>query len=206
MRNSIAVVLLGALAIPGIAGAQRSFDLEPIVGIYSPAGSYDHTGSYFRVGTPESPRDNAGTAYGANARVWVGRNFGVQLQGVRSSADHATVNTPGGGSFATSTRITALTAQLLYSPSLPSRARVWIGAGGGTVRHGGTAYAAYGSPSRAAIALGAGSKIPLWRGLSVGAGVEGLFYDWELSDRNGTYQGGTETDLIAHLGLSLTVR
>ncbi|MFL5560654.1 MAG: hypothetical protein ACJ79K_04180 [Gemmatimonadaceae bacterium] len=206
MRNSIALLLLGVVTAPGIIEAQRSIDIEPIVGLYAPVGSYDHAASYFRVGTPESPRDNAGTAFGANARLWIMRNFGVQLQGVTSTADHQTVATPGGGAYSTSSRVTALTAQLLYSPSLPARARVWIGAGGGTIKHGGTAYAAYGTPSRAVIALGAGGSIPIWRGLSAGAGIDGLFYNWELSDAAGTYQGGTETDLVAHLGLSLTVR
>ena len=205
MKNTIALLLLGAVGAPVIAEAQHSVDVEPIVGLYAPGGSYDHSASYFRVGTPERPRDNAGTAYGANARLWFMRDFGLQLQGVTSTADHPTVITPG-GPFASSSRVTALTAQLLYSPHLPARARVWIGAGGGRIKHGGSAYAAYGSPSRAVIASGAGGSLRIWRELSATAGIDGLFYDWKLSDSNGTYQSGTETDVVAHLGLSLTVR
>jgi hypothetical protein len=206
MKRSFVALFLCAAMIPAAADAQRALEVEPLVGAYTPHGSYEHTAAYFRVGTPESPRDNAGTAYGANARLWLTREFGVQLQGITSRADHPTAFTPGGGAFATSTRITSLTAQALFRPQLPTRAQLWLSAGGGTIKHAGTAYTPYGSPSRTTLALGAGGTVPIWRSVSVAGGVDGLFYDWALSDSYGMYQSGTQTDVVAHLGLSLTVR
>lgn len=204
--RSVIVLFLAAGTLPAIAQAQRSLEVEPIVGVYRPHGSYEHTAQYFRVGTPESPRDNAGTVYGANARFWLTHDFGVQLQGVEAKADHPAGFTPAGGAFATSTRITVLTAQLLYRPDLPTRGQLWLSAGGGAIKHGGTAYAPYGSPSQATLALGAGAALPIWRSFSIAAGIDGLLYEWRLTDGDALYQSGAQSDLVAHLGLSLTVR
>src|SRR5690348_10728716 len=125
MMRSLVVLLLGAVAKPAVARAQLALDVEPVMGKYSPRGSYDHDANYFRVGTPESPQENAGTAYGVNARLWLTRTFAVQLQGMTSSADHPTVYVPSGGSIATSTRVRALTARAVFRPALPTRAQLW---------------------------------------------------------------------------------
>ena len=206
MTRSLVVLLVGAVAMPVVARAQIALEVEPVIGKYSPRGSYDHDANYFRVGTPENPRDNAGTAYGVNARLWLTRTVAVQLQGMTSSADHPTVFVPSGGSIATSTRVRALTAQAVFRPALPTRAQLWLSAGGGVIRHSGTAYAPYGSPSHRTLALGAGAALPIWRGLSATAGVDDLFYNWKIANDLGVYQTGSESDLIARIGLSLTVR
>jgi hypothetical protein len=123
-----------------------------------------------------------------------------------SSADHPAVFVPSGGSIATSTRVRAVTAQALFRPALPTRAQLWVSAGGGVIRHSGTAYAPYGSPSHHTLALGAGAALPIWRGLSATAGADDLFYDWKIANDLGVYQTGSESDLVARIGLSLTVR
>ena len=206
MTKSLVILLAGAVAMPVVARAQLALDVEPVVGRYSPRGSYDHDANYFRVGTPESPRENAGTAYGANARLWLTRTFALQLQGMTSSTDHPTVYVPSGASIATSTRVRALTAQAVFRPALPTRAQLWVSAGGGVVKHSGTAYAPYGSPTHRTLALGAGGALPIWRGLSATAGVDDLFYDWKIANGLGVYQTGSESDLVARIGLSLTMR
>jgi hypothetical protein len=206
MMRSLVVLLLGAVAMPAVARAQLALDVEPVMGKYSPRGSYDHDANYFRVGTPESPQENAATAYGVNARLWLTRTFAVQLQGMTSSADHPTVYVPSGGSIATSTRVRTMTAQAVFRPALPTRAQLWMSAGGGVIKHSGTAYAPYGSPTHHTLALGAGGALPIWRGLSATAGVDDLFYHWKIANDLGVYQTGSESDLVARIGLSLTLR
>jgi hypothetical protein len=141
-----------------------------------------------------------------NARLWLTHSLGVQLQGITSSADHPTVFVPSGGSIATSTRVRALTAQALFRPALPTRGQLWLSAGGGVIGHSGTAYAPYGAPSHRTLALGASGALPIWHGLSATAGVDDLFYDWKIANDLGVYQTGSESDLVARIGLSLTVR
>jgi hypothetical protein len=206
MRKGLVMLLAGTVATPTLARAQRSLEIEPVVGAYSPRGSYVHSGSFYFVRTPDSPRANAGTAYGVNARLWLTRSIGIQLQEMSSTADHPTVFTPGGGAVATTTKVRALTAQALFRPTLPTRARLWLSAGEGTIRHSGSAYTPFGSPSQRTIALGAGATIPLWRGLSAAAGVDDLIYDWTLTDQVGPYQSGSQSDVVARVGLSLTIR
>ena len=132
--------------------------------------------------------------------------FGLQLQGMTSSADHPTVNTPAGPQTS-STRVTSATAQAVYRLSPPSmQSRFWLSAGGGMIRHSGSSYVAYGNPIHAAGALGVGSIVALTRSAGASFGVTSLLYRWNLSDSRGLYQRGAETDVMAHAGLTLTLR
>jgi hypothetical protein len=206
MMKSAAFLLAGAFAIPAIAHAQLALEVEPTVGAYSPRGSYEHAAAFFRVGTPDAPSENAGTAYGASARLWLTRIFGIQLEEFTSSADHPSVAVPSGGVVATSTRVRAMTVQALFRSTLPTRLQLWLSAGAGTIRHSGSAYAPYGSPSHGTLALGGGAAVPIWRGISVTGGVDDLSYDWKIGNSLGVYQTGSENDLVARIGVSLTVR
>lgn len=207
MSKQFVRLLVCALVFPAAATSQRAVEIGPIFGLYNPAGSYHHEAAYFRVGTPEHPNENAGAAWGGEARFWMNRSLGVQLQAVTSAAGQPTVNTPAGFAIATTSRVTSVTAQALYcaTPSFP-RSSFWLSAGGGMIRHSGSAYAPYHSPTNAVGALGVGSAIALSRGLAASVGVSSLFYHWALSDSNGLYQRGFETDILAHAGVTLSLR
>jgi len=90
--------------------------------LYSTAGSYEHVASAFRVGTPDQPSDNRGIGWGGEARLWANHLLGLQVQGATSSAEHPAVNTPGGGSIATTSRVASMTVQAVYGLS-PAAAR-----------------------------------------------------------------------------------
>jgi hypothetical protein len=192
--------------VPAVASAQRSVEIGPLFALYAPTGSYHHQADYFRVGTPEHPDENGAAAWGGEGRFWMNRRLGLQLQGVTSSANHATVNTPA-GAFASSTRVTSVTAQAVYvlSPGFAT-SRLWLAAGGGMMRHSGSAYTPYGSPTNPVGAVGLGSSIALSRSLAASIGVTSLLYHWQLSDSRGLYQRGFETDVLAHAGLALSLR
>jgi len=51
--------------------------------------------------------------------------------------------------------------------------------------------------------LGVGSTIALLHGLGASIAVTSMFYRWDLSNNNGPYQRGMQTDLLAHAGLTL---
>lgn len=207
MSKVLARFFMCALVIPSAARAQGSVEIGSLFAFYAPAGSYHHPAGYFRAGTPQRPSDNGGPAWGVEGRLWVNRRLGVQLQGVTSSADHGTFYTPGGGAIASSTRVTSVTAQAVYllSPASTAR-RFWLSAGGGMIRHSGSSYVVYGSLNDPVGALGLGSSIPLWHGLAANLGVSSLLYHWDLRDENGLYQRGFQTDVLAHAGLTLTLR
>ena len=197
-------LLVCAVMLPAAVSAQASIEVGPLVALYRPVGHYEHTAAFFRVGTPDNPDDNRATGYGAEARVWVNRSFALQLQGMTSTADHPTVYTPGGGPISSFTQVTSATAQVVYavSPAF-TRSRFWLSAGGGAIRHAGSSYEPYGSPTHAVGALGVGSTIALLHGLGASIAVTSMFYRWDLSNNNGPYQRGMQTDLLAHAGLTL---
>jgi hypothetical protein len=195
---------LCALMIPAAAAAQRSIEIGPMFAGYSPYGTYEHVGTVWRVGTPDQPNLNRAPGWGAEARVWATRRIGLQLQGATSSAEQPLFNTPGGGGVATTSRVTSFTAQAMYGLSGESaRNRFWLTAGGGFIRHSGSAYEAFGSPTRPLGALGVGSSFPLWHDLAASVGASSLLYSWELSNAGATYQRGFQTDLLVHAGLTL---
>jgi hypothetical protein len=194
------------LLVPAAVSAQRSVEIGPLVAFYSPAGNFDHPGGFFRVGTPDKPSDNRGVAWGGEARLWLNHRLGLQLQGATSSVDHPSVITPGGASPVTSSRMTSATAQAMLG-LLPAsaRTRLWVSAGGGMIRHSGTAYDRYGSPTNAVAALGLGSAIALSHGVGANVGVTSLLYHWELTDLGTMYQHGFENDVLLHAGLTLSL-
>ena len=190
-------------ALPAAATAQRAVEIGPVVGVYAPFGSYEHVSPYWRVGTPDHPSENRAIAVGLEARAWLNGRFGFQLQTVTSSVNHPTVITPAGGSIASSTRVSSVTAQAVYNFSPESsRNRLWVAAGGGAIRHSGSAYAPYGSPTNPVGSLGVGSTLTVARNLRASVGVSSLLYHWNLSDTNGTYQRGFEHDILAHGGIT----
>jgi hypothetical protein len=206
VRKELVGILACTLAIPATASGQRGFEIGPLIALYAPLAAYDHTADFFRVGTPERPSDNRGSAWGGEARYWVNQRVGVQLQAATSSVDHPPVFTPASTVIATTTRMSAMTAQVLYGLSPVSSIHFWMSGGGGFIRHAGTAYEPYGSPTQAVGALGLGSTIALPLGLGASVGVTSLLYRWDLSDSRGVYQRGLQTDMLAHAGLTLSLR
>lgn len=206
MRKELVGILACALAIPAAASGQRVFEIGPLVAFYTPLSTYDHTANFFRVGTPERPSDNRGVAWGGDARYWANPRLGVQLQAATSTVEHPPVFTPAATVIVTSTHMSSVTAQAVYALSPAStRNRFWVSAGGGLIRHAGTSYEPYGSPTHAAGALGFGSTIALSHGLGASLGVTSLLYRWDLSDSRGLYQRGFQTDMLAHAGLTLSL-
>jgi hypothetical protein len=204
MDRQVVRFALCALMIPAAATAQRSVEIGPMAAAYSPYGTYEHVGTVFRVGTPDQPNQNRAGGWGAEARAWANHRIGLQLQGATSSAEQPLVNTPGGGVVATISRVTSFTAQAMYGLSGESaRNRFWLTAGGGFIRHSGTAYEAFGSPTRPVGALGVGSSFALWNDLAASVGASSLLYGWELSNAGSMYQRGFQTDLLVHGGLTL---
>lgn len=205
IKRFVGFVICGA-SIPIIATAQRGVEIGPVVGVYAPAGSYEHVAAYWRVGTPDHPSDNGAVAIGVEARAWATDRLGFQLQTVTSSVQHPTVNTPAGTSIGSSTRVSSVTAQAVYALSPESsNHRFWVAAGGGAIRHSGSAYVPYGSPTNPVGTLGLGSTLTFARNLRATFGVSTLLYHWNLSDANGTYQRGFEHDILAHAGVTLNL-
>ena len=203
MDRGLVRFALCALMTPAAAAAQRSVEVGPMVAAYSPYGTYEHVGTVWRVGTPDQPNMNRAPAWGAEARVWATHRIGLQLQGATSSSKQPLFSTPGGGGVATISRVSSFTAQAMYALTREERNRFWLSAGGGLIRHSGTAYEAFGSPTHPVGALGFGSSFALWHDLAASVGASSLLYNWELSNSGATYQRGFQTDLLMHVGLTL---
>jgi hypothetical protein len=208
MLTRLASSVLAALALVVMFGtaapAQIRFDVGPLVAFYAPLSAFQPA-PYYSISLPNSPGELGGVAWGGQGRVWFTQRFGVQLQVASARSTVAGGNTP--EHFVASTPASVLTASLqaLYNPaSTPRKARLWLNAGVGLVRHGGTAYAPYGAPVQFATAFGFGSAIPLSSsGLQANLGVTTLLYSIDVSDNTGTsLEHGFQVDPLIHAGLS----
>jgi hypothetical protein len=207
------VVAIVAILVPVASSAQMSLEVGPMVAAYVPVGSYQHDAPYWRVGTPESPRENRGTAWGVEARLWLTPRYGVELQSAVTAVTHGAFVVPSGAApFTTESRVFTVSAQALCNVASASRTtKLWLSAGGGVVHFGGSTYAPYGSSTRPAASLGVGSSLRLFGAARASVGADAALYDFELLDAWGclgavSYLHGLQADLLLHAGVALRLR
>ncbi len=205
----LALVALGVAAaaagVQSTAEAQAAIEIGPLGSVYAPVGGFDPN-AVSSTALPSRPSDLRGLAWGGAARLLLGRRWGVQVVvATAASRFGGGLATPGGFvTSATSARVVALAAQAVYRPAgayLP----LWLGAGLGTVRHGGDAYASYGSPSPLAATLAAGLDARLGRQLTATLGVTSFFYSLDFSDGHVAINDGRQADLLVYLTVAWRV-
>lgn len=211
-----AVVAFGSALSLGVArplAAQVSVELGPVVGYYHPLGHFGPA-SVYATDLPTTPQELSGTAWGGQARVWIGSHFGngAQASVASSTVEQGCTPGPGGCLPSRSARVLAVSARVLYDLSpKPRTYRVWVGVGPVLVRHGGTSYAPYGPPTDFGTSLGAGADVRLIGGLRVSAGVNTLFYTLylpmpaDLQLNGGALEYGPQTDMLLELGATWSV-
>ena len=203
-RSTLAVVLASmALAAPVVA--QIRVEIGGTVGRYSPAGSFEPT-SVYSTQLPRNPDQLSGVALGGLLRVWVAR-IGVQVDATTTSVTEGGGSTPGGYKSPTAARVSTGSAQLLVRLTGDGgRTRAWLGAGAGSIHHGGAAYEPYGSPVNYGGVVSVGSAIRLIAGLSADLGLTSMIYDLNVRGSAQTdpriSERGRQVDLLMHAGLS----
>ncbi|MES1259659.1 MAG: hypothetical protein ABUL71_03620, partial [Gemmatimonadota bacterium] len=203
----LAGLTLLALLAPASLRAQVTVELGPLVGVYAPIGSfgpYDATSIAF----PQSPSELTAFAWGGEARLWINRRIGVQLQGaVAKRSVGGGVNTPAGWtSTPKDAQIVLASAQLVYRPS--PAGPVTLSAGIGTVRRSGDAF--YVSPQQQVTGfnpmggtVGAGYDVDLGHRLVASLGVTAYLYSLDMHDRFGQkWEQGFQVDLLPHLTMA----
>jgi hypothetical protein len=197
---AVAVIVL-TLAVVSTVNAQVRCEIAPFVAYYRPIGTFWPT-SVSAVTLPARPSDKAGPALGVQARVWWPDHFGVEVQVAEAWSSVPQSLTPAGPRGPTSVTVLTLAAQGLYEVASSERLQLWLGAGGGLVRHGGDSYASYGSPASLAGTLSVGSNILLWRRLSAELGTTTYLYFLEVTGSGNTLQRGFQVDPLFHAGLT----
>lgn len=206
-------IIACSLLVSSPASAQTTIEAGPLFGFYRPTGRFEAataTTPAYATALPVRPAELSGPAWGAEARIWVGARIGVQLQATAASSTISDVTRAAAGTRElTSARVSTVTAQALYNVSpTPNRYRLWLSAGGGVVRHEGTAYSDYGSPIDFAGVFGAGATVPIKGGLRATAGASASLYPFDVrvpadpALDAGTLQHGFQRDFLLHLGLS----
>ena len=207
VRRSMLAISIASLVLTTGAHAQIKVELAANIGHYSPLGSFEPAAGY-SVGLPNDPGALAGAAFGGEVRLWVAPRIGFALGGSTVSSTFGGVATPNGFAPPVSARVSMGSAQLLFRLTGDnSRARIWFGAGGGAVQHGGSAYASYGNPVNAAGVLSLGSAIHIAGGLSADLGVTSMIYSLDVSRPHLAFETpvterGQQVDLLLRTGLS----
>lgn len=210
VRCSALVVAVTSVAFAGSAHAQISVELGATIGYYSPMGSFDRTAVY-SVSLPKGPGDLSGPALGGEVRLWVVPRVGFALTGLTVSTEAGGGSTPNGYHPPTSARISTGAAQLLFRVTGDAnRARVWLSAGGGFVKHGGDEYVQFGKPTNAAAVFGVGSAIRIAGGLNAELGITTMIYSVNMSAATLAFdtpvsERGRQTDMLLRTGLSYTI-
>lgn len=210
MRIQRWALIMFAAAVIAFAGpltAQARVELGPVIAYYRPLAHFESS-SVYPGQLPRTPQALSGTAWGGQARVWVGRHFGVGAEAsVASSKVSGGVTPSGYVEPPTPASVLIVSTRLLYDvSSTPRIYRAWLGAGPGLVRHGGDAYTPFGSPVEVAAALGAGASVRLIAGLRASAGVRMLLYPFNVSVpygsgfEPGSLEHGFQTDMLLQVG------
>jgi hypothetical protein len=209
-RTTLAIAVASTVLATG-ALAQMKIELAANIGRYSPLGSFEPAEAY-STGLPNSPSSLAGAALGGELRLWVAPRIGFALSGSTVSSTVGGGATPNGFAQSNSARVSMGSAQLLFRVTGDnSRARVWVGAGGGAVEHGGAAYEPYGSPVNSAGVLSLGSAIRIAGGLSADVGVTTMIYNLDARLRSQlafdtpVTERGRQTDMLLRTGLSYSL-
>jgi hypothetical protein len=202
--SAIAACLLAAAAP---ARAQTSVELGPVFGYYRPLGRFEPA-SVYSTSLPGDPSELAGVSWGGAAQVRFGGRLGAEVQVSVANSIIPGGNTPAGPGKGVRAAVAAALAQGQYDVSpMPARFHVWLGAGPALVRHGGSAYAPYGSPVSAAGAASVGVSARVASRAEVALGVTTLLYPFDLAmpaalQRNpGSLEHGFQTDAMVHLGV-----
>ena len=205
-RNTLAVAVASLVLATG-ALAQMKVELAANIGRYSPLGSFEPEEVYY-TGLPNSPSALGGAALGGELRLWVASRIGFALSGSTVSSTVGGGSTPNGYARPNAARVSMGSAQVLFRVSGDnSRARVWLGAGGGAVEHGGAAYEQFGSPVNSAGVLSVGSAIRIAGGLSADVGVTTMVYNLDVGRSQLTLgapvrERGQQVDMLLRTGLS----
>jgi hypothetical protein len=204
-RSALALAI-ATIASASTAVAQMKVELGATIGRYNPLGSFQPADAY-STALPNTPGTLAGAALGGQLRVWVAPRIGIELAGSTASSTIPGGFTPGGFVPGTNARVSMGSAQLLYRiTGDDSRARVWLGAGGGAIQHGGDAYASFGKPVNYGGVFGVGSAIRITGGLNADVGVSSMIYNLDIRGDAATDPGlrerGTQVDMLLRTGLS----
>lgn len=201
------------MANPGDGGAQITVELGPRVGYYRPTGDFNG-GIVTSGGLPHNPHDLAGIAWGAAARVWLGRRVGFDAQAAMVRSEISAVNTPAGWiSPATRAVVVPMSFHANFAFLDHPFFRSWLGVGLSVVRHGGDAYSSVGPLTKAAPSATFGTSVRILNGLRAAAGVSGMRYmynvprpsSWSASGET-SLQRGWCTPLMVMVGLDWRVR
>ena len=186
--------------------AQTTVAMGLVFGYYLPLGHFDPA-SVYSTSLPIRPSELRAFTWGGTAQISFGGRLGVEG---RLSVANSTVPggiTPAGPLGPTGAQEVVATVQGQYdvSPS-PENYRVWLSAGPGLIRHGGDAYARYGSPLSLGGAFGVGITLPIMSRLQIAADATTLLYPFDvkmprdLQGNPGSLQHGAQTDALIHLG------
>jgi hypothetical protein len=198
--------MLRTLGLAAPSYAQTTIDVGPLFGYYEPLGHFDPA-SVYSTSLPSTPRELRGFAWGGAAHVSFGRRLGAEGRVSVANSTLPVVITPGGPREPIRAQEVVWTLQGQYDLSpAPEKYRVWLSAGPGLVRHGGDAYARYGSPVSVGGALGLGVAVPVASRVRIVADVTTLLYsldvamppEWQANP--GSLQHGSQRDALIQLG------
>jgi hypothetical protein len=202
---------LGAAALIAVtprANAQVAGALGAFIGYYRPFGSFDPA-SVYSTDLPNQPSDLQGLAAGVSAAISLTAHFGsaATLAMIRSEVPQITI--PGGPRGPTGVQILVGTVEGRINVLPRSYAsRLWLGLGPAFVRHGGTAYSRYGSPTSLGAAASLEAVVPLRTHLEWATGATGMAYTIdipmppELRLNPGQLEHGNQRDVVFRTGLA----
>ncbi len=204
-RSALAIAI-ATIASASTAVAQMKVEVGASIGLYSPMGNFRPAPVYW-TNLPHGPSDLSGSAIGGELRLWVAPRVGLQLAATTTSSTVGGGATPEGEAPTTSARISTGTAQMLFRVTGDaSRARIWLGAGGGAIQHGGLTYAPFGKPVDYGAVASVGSAIRIRGGLSADLGLTSLIYNLNIRGTAATdpnlSERGRQVDMLVHTGLS----
>src|SRR5437667_9143948 len=119
-------ILALVVLVPSRVVSQTRVEGGPLLGLYSPAGSFQPA-PYYSTALPHDPSELTGAAMGGQGRIWFSRRLGLQLQVAWASSRVGGGNTPAGPAPSRPASVLTSSVQALVTLSLPyHRHHLWF--------------------------------------------------------------------------------
>lgn len=200
--SSGVLLALGAASAP----AQVRLELEPAVGVYAGLGSFDRPLTQ-PFSFPEALSQRTAVALGGQATAWFGARAGVRLTLFIAASELGPESRDLLNRRPIPARVTVAGLEALVPlRSVSGGGRVFVAGGAALVRRSGRAYEGYEGTKDLGATLGLGSQFRLTDHLSLQGDARALLYSLHLTDPAGVeYDSAFQTDLLAHVGLVLSL-
>jgi hypothetical protein len=207
-RLALAGVLTGAIAVPGVAHAQK-LELTPYVGNYYALTSMSddvfggvdpftgvNDGSHWKA------KQVSAVSVGGRLTFWLSNTSGIEVAGSFQQSQPKLSSPQDTSSLTFKGRLVTATGRFLYRPP---RTNLHLIVGGGIVSRGGDAWTGIDRLTRPAGVVGAGVRAVVSPKFALNVSAEATVYSFDIDGSGTTNKSKLQSDVVVSIGIPITL-